>query len=138
MAMIRFNAAVAILALSSISCIQAYQYAAKSTTDRREWILNGSASVAALAVAATRPQAAHASKYCASGIGDGCDDLSEGNALIKSLQEKSAANKEKYAKVLATQFSLTVNWHCRLGSTEISYGLTRLLDLFRKRSMHTT
>jgi len=39
------------------------------------------------------------SKYCASGIGDGCQDLSEGNDFIKSLQEKSAANKEKNTQV---------------------------------------
>lgn len=39
------------------------------------------------------------SKYCASGVGDGCDDLSEGNAFIKQLQETSAKNKDRYAKV---------------------------------------
>ncbi|EEC45598.1 predicted protein [Phaeodactylum tricornutum CCAP 1055/1] len=38
------------------------------------------------------------SKYCASGVGDGCDDLSEGNELIKSLQEKSAAKRDQYAQ----------------------------------------
>ena len=39
------------------------------------------------------------SKYCASGVGEGCNDLSEGNDLIRSLQEKSAMNREKYARV---------------------------------------
>lgn len=39
------------------------------------------------------------SKYCASGVGEGCQDLSDGNELIKSLQEKSAANKEKNEQV---------------------------------------
>ena len=34
------------------------------------------------------------SKTCAYGTGDGCDDLAEGNELIRQLQAKSAANKE--------------------------------------------
>ena len=32
-------------------------------------------------------------------MGEGCDDLAEGNALIRSLQEKSAANRERNEKV---------------------------------------
>ena len=43
------------------------------------------------------PEPAHAvisGKYCAYGSGDGCEDLAEGNELIKQLQAKSAANKE--------------------------------------------
>jgi hypothetical protein len=42
---------------------------------------------------------ASTSKYCASGVGEGCADLSEGNGLIKTLQEKSAVNKDVYARV---------------------------------------
>lgn len=38
------------------------------------------------------------SKYCASGVGEDCEELSEGNALIKSLQEQSAANREANAR----------------------------------------
>ena len=38
-------------------------------------------------------------KSCISGVGDGCDDLSEGNELIKSLQTKSAMNREKNMNV---------------------------------------
>eukprot|EP00522_Entomoneis_paludosa_P015522 CAMPEP_0172445356 /NCGR_PEP_ID=MMETSP1065-20121228/5189_1 /TAXON_ID=265537 /ORGANISM="Amphiprora paludosa, Strain CCMP125" /LENGTH=178 /DNA_ID=CAMNT_0013196159 /DNA_START=40 /DNA_END=576 /DNA_ORIENTATION=+ len=32
---------------------------------------------------------------CASGVGEGCADLSEGNAYIQALQEQSAANRER-------------------------------------------
>jgi hypothetical protein len=39
------------------------------------------------------------SKACASGKGEGCDDLAEGNDFIRSLQQKSAANADIYAKV---------------------------------------
>ena len=39
------------------------------------------------------------SQYCASGLGEGCDQLNEGNEFIKSLQQKSLENKEKYQKV---------------------------------------
>jgi hypothetical protein len=38
------------------------------------------------------------SKACASGRGDGCDDLAEGNEFIRSLQQKSAAKADFYAK----------------------------------------
>ena len=37
--------------------------------------------------------------FSASGVGDGCAELSEGNELIKALQERSAAKREQYAKV---------------------------------------
>ena len=52
-------------------------------------------------VAATlgAPRMADASTYCTQGIGEGCADLAEGNALIQALQEKSAANKERNEKV---------------------------------------
>jgi hypothetical protein len=36
---------------------------------------------------------------CASGEGDGCDNLSEGNEFIKNLQMKSAEKREQYAQV---------------------------------------
>lgn len=73
---------------------------------RRDWIVQGVTAAAATIVgtAATtiNPQPANAvisSKYCAYGIGDGCDDLAEGNELIKQLQAKSAANKETIQSV---------------------------------------
>jgi hypothetical protein len=40
-------------------------------------------------------QAIISSGACASGIGDGCSDLSEGNEFIRSLQEQSAENRDK-------------------------------------------
>jgi hypothetical protein len=49
-----------------------------------------------------RPSVASASPYCTQGTGEGCGNLSEGNAYIQSLQEKSAANKDKYARVRKT------------------------------------
>ena len=45
------------------------------------------------------PTIAHAAGPCASGVGDGCADLAEGNSLIRELQERSAANKERNEKV---------------------------------------
>jgi hypothetical protein len=39
------------------------------------------------------------SKYCAGGVGDDCDELAQGNSYIKSLQEKSAMNREENLKV---------------------------------------
>ena len=44
---------------------------------------------------------AHASKYCAFGEGDGCEELAEGNELIRQLQARSAANKEAIQAVRA-------------------------------------
>lgn len=35
---------------------------------------------------------------CASGLGDGCDSLSDGNEYIKSLQRRSAEKRDVYAK----------------------------------------
>lgn len=36
---------------------------------------------------------------CSGGLGEGCVNLSEGNDFIRSLQEKSAQNRDVYAKV---------------------------------------
>ncbi|GAX10085.1 hypothetical protein FisN_2Lh354 [Fistulifera solaris] len=48
-------------------------------------------------VASSSPaEAVISSKYCSAGVGEGCGDLSEGNELIRSLQEKSAMNRERY------------------------------------------
>jgi hypothetical protein len=57
----------------------------------------GSSMIPAANAAATT--AVLSSKYCASGVGEGCNDLAQGNDLIRSLQEKSAMNREKYARV---------------------------------------
>jgi len=44
-------------------------------------------------------QAVISKQLCASGQGEGCNDLAEGNEFIKSLQQKSAENAEVYARV---------------------------------------
>lgn len=72
-------------------------YTTPETTTSRRRLLQSAAAGAVLAVG--RP--AQASQYCASGVGEGCADLSEGNDLIRSLQEKSAANREKNERVRA-------------------------------------
>ena len=46
-----------------------------------------------------KAQAVISKELCASGQGSGCEDLAEGNEFIKSLQQKSAANAEMYARV---------------------------------------
>ncbi len=48
------------------------------------------------------PNAVQAST-CVSGVGDGCQDLSEGNSYIQSLQLKSAERKAQYEKVRTSQ-----------------------------------
>lgn len=62
--------------------------------------LGAAASGAAAATLCPRSaQALLSSKYCASGVGEGCTDLADGNDLIRSLQEKSATNRERNEKV---------------------------------------
>lgn len=73
-------------------------YNSRPLIQRRD-LLHGILSAATLSAAAPPAAAVLGSKYCASGVGEGCEDLSEGNELIKSLQEKSAANKERHERV---------------------------------------
>jgi hypothetical protein len=49
------------------------------------------------------------SKYCAGGVGDDCDELSQGNSYIKSLQEKSAMNRDSNLKVGVIRSNNVVN-----------------------------
>jgi len=75
-----------------------------STTSRRTYFqrLVTTATTAVAVTLLPNVDPAHAvisSKYCASGQGEGCDDLSEGNEFIRKLQEKSAVNAEMYAQV---------------------------------------
>lgn len=59
-------------------------------------------TVAAAMVTTLQPASANAvvsAKMCYQGEGEGCADMAGDNALIKSLQEKSAANREKNEKV---------------------------------------
>jgi hypothetical protein len=73
--------------------------------ERRSWLSSmmlGTSAILLLSPAVSSAESSAnviSSKYCASGVGDGCDDLSEGNAFIKQLQETSAKNKDRYAKV---------------------------------------
>jgi hypothetical protein len=48
---------------------------------------------------------------CSGGVGEGCVGLSEGNDYIRSLQEKSAINRDLYAKVclFLNMFLKTIN-----------------------------
>ena len=41
---------------------------------------------------------------CANGIGEGCDSLADNNELIRSLQKKSAANRESNQRVCRCNF----------------------------------
>jgi hypothetical protein len=76
------------------------------TTTRRQivwsFLLSGAASIGTLAAVSPPPEVANAvlrSKGCYSGEGEGCSELSENNELIRSLQEKSLANKDRHEKV---------------------------------------
>jgi hypothetical protein len=95
-----------------------------TTTTRRQmmgcWLSSGAGIATASLLIGTMPEngsvTAHAvdvlrSKGCYSGEGEGCADLAEDNALIRSLQEKSFANKERNAKVGKATFSLSCFVH---------------------------
>lgn len=95
----RFSPAVAALFLliTRVSC-----YSVKPV-DRRSLVQN----VAFLVGAATPLQAnAVIGTFtgCAQGVGEGCADLAEGNDFIKSLQEKSAANREANTREALNSF----------------------------------
>jgi hypothetical protein len=81
----------------------AYQPSSISLS-RRDWFTFAFAAAATTTLIPEQPANAEqptnaggvlSSKYCAYGAGKDCDDLSEGNELIRQLQAKSAANKEK-------------------------------------------
>jgi sensor histidine kinase YesM len=57
------------------------------------------AIVGAFVASSSPAEAVISSKYCSAGVGEGCGDLSEGNELIRMLQEKSAMNRERYQQV---------------------------------------
>jgi hypothetical protein len=44
------------------------------------------------------------SKYCAGGVGEGCEDRAEGNEFIRALQEKSATNREANSREALNAF----------------------------------
>lgn len=67
--------------------------------DRRTYLWGIGGAAAAFISGENGANAVISSKYCASGKGEGCNDLADGNEFIRSLQEKSAANAEVYARV---------------------------------------
>ena len=52
----------------------------------------------------SRAEGVLSSKYCAGGVGEGCEERAEGNEFIKSLQEKSAANREANSREALNAF----------------------------------
>ena len=67
---------------------------------RRDALLQAMAAASALILVPISPaKAVLRSKGCYQGEGEACAEMSDGNTLIKSLQEKSAANRERNEKV---------------------------------------
>jgi hypothetical protein len=111
-----------LILLLSVSTAAAYQQpspvrgrTATDTGNRREYLagLLTTATTAALLTASAATvallpvQPANAvlgSGACASGVGEGCGDRSDGNEYIRSLQEKSAVNKDMYMRVRASPY----------------------------------
>lgn len=95
--------------------------------DRRAFLQ----SLSGLAFAAVTPgSAANANPYCAAGVGEDCEDLSEGNEFIKSLQEKSAANREANLKV-SQSLRLNTHYVLTLQPMRISSSRTHTFALHR-------
>jgi len=112
MTTVRFIAAVLVALLLLISQVSCYT---TKPADRRSLIQN----VAFLAASCGAPLQANAvlsSGFCAQGVGEGCEDRSEGNEFIKSLQEKSAANREANTKEALNAFYIK-NYPDFFGST---------------------
>jgi hypothetical protein len=103
--MVRFTALVSLTLLSGtqVSCYNT------KPLDRRSLF---GALVAASCVASTCTPAVAAdavvgvlsSKYCAGGVGEGCEDRAEGNEFIKTLREKSAENREANSREALNAF----------------------------------
>ena len=75
-------------------------YSFEASSRREAFRLLGSAVAGLATTTSTSPAAAViSSKYCAAGVGEGCEELASGNNFIKSLQEKSAANREQNERV---------------------------------------
>jgi len=75
---------------------------ASQQLQRRDIFRTATLLIVSTTAAATPSQPANAvlsSKYCASGVGDGCDDLAGDNPLVKRLQQQSAANRETNERV---------------------------------------
>ena len=75
-----------------------YHSESLSLQKSRRNYLQSAASAAFVGLCST-PSMAYASPYCAAGVGENCKDLSEGNAFIQALQQKSAESKDANLKV---------------------------------------
>jgi hypothetical protein len=79
--------------------------------NERRSFLQSAATAAAAFVAASEPaNAILSAKYCAAGVGEGCEDRSEGNDFIKALQEKSAENREANLRVSFFKSIPPISW----------------------------
>jgi hypothetical protein len=88
-----------ILLVSTAAAYQPSQPRGAAAGNRREY-LAGLVTATTAALASAQPaNAVLGSGVCASGVGDGCGDRSDGNEYIRLLQEKSAVNKEFYIRV---------------------------------------
>ena len=89
--------------LAVLLCLSEAYHPSATPSTRREAFQKASGFAAAAAAVVFGPvpkaNAVISSKYCAYGTGDGCEDLAEGNELIKELQARSAANKEAIQQV---------------------------------------
>lgn len=96
------NNALLLGLLLLLASTTAYQPSKAANTSRREHLVGLiTTSVVAWTTASSPAVAVLGSGECASGVGEGCVDRSDGNAYIKSLQEKSAVTKDMYAQVRA-------------------------------------
>mmetsp|Transcript_3945 Transcript_3945/g.5199 ORF Transcript_3945/g.5199 Transcript_3945/m.5199 type:complete len:174 (-) Transcript_3945:81-602(-) len=89
------------LLLFGIALDNCHAWSSSSGNGTRRSFLSKSLVAATIIIAQQEPQPAQAvvgAAPCASGVGAGCDDLSEGNDFIRELQEKSAVNKDRNEK----------------------------------------
>jgi hypothetical protein len=102
-----------LLCLLFLACAAAYQPSHQGVGNRRDYLAGLLTATTAAWVTASAPaNAVLGSGACASGVGEGCEDRSEGNAYIVSLQEKSAVNKDMYAQVRMYHAKLNQSSKC--------------------------
>ena len=85
-----------LLLISQVSCYNT------KPVDRRTFARNVGFLVAGAPL--QNANAVLSSGSCAQGVGEGCEDRAEGNEYIKSLQQKSAANREANTKEALNSF----------------------------------
>ena len=92
---------LAILGFSLLPCFLVTAAYSPSPIGGRREMLQGllAGAVSTTLLVPDEVKAVISPKYCSYGVGDGCEDLAEGNELIRQLQAKSAANKESIQRV---------------------------------------